>query len=1293
MIRARKRRIPQCRDWQHLEPLEPRLLLDAVEPTDFEQYMVELINPARANPTAEADLLEIDLNEGLASQTITTNPKPPVAINLFLTDAAGPHSQWMIDNDTFDHTGADDTTPKQRMINAGYNFTAPQANAENLALLASATPLTDLTDVVSQLHETLFVDDTTAGRTHRLNLLDDNLREIGVGLASGDYLGFNAVAATQDFARSGNGVFLTGVAYDDSLAAGIGDDLYTPGEGLAAVTVTAVQQVESGDPPQFVATTWNSGGYSLLLGSGTYNVTADGPGLDAPMTFENVVISDQNVKLDFRQDTDADLIVTSFDHTAGDYGFNNSFTVDGLIQNQGTEATAGAAFEIEIRLSTDQVWGNSDDVVVASTTQSQSLGPGQSRAFTATGSIPANTAQDLYYVAVFADDDLAIAESDDHNNILWSSAKDVSVSPPQPMIELVSPAQHIALVSGSALAINWTDSDGDDNAVIDLFHDTDFTATPWASGDGTLISSLTEDPDGQGDQISWDTTGVEPGNYTIWARISDGSTQAFSRAAGIVTLTSPVPQINLSTPQQDTTVVQGDQITIQWTDADSDDNASIALAFDPDLDASPWLNGNHTLINLTPIDEDPDGAADQFVWDTTDVAAGTYSIWARITDGSNETFSRAPGIVTIESPLPSINLIEPAENLTVVQGQTVTVQWSDADADDNAQIQLAYDPDDTAQPWTNDNHAFMTETALSEDPDAASDEFIWNTTAVPAATYTIWAWITDATNNAYSRAVGRVTVEAQQLQIQMTQPDQNLTVTAGQSVALAWTDETFDLENTVIRLAYDIDDNDTPWSNENHTFITATPLDGQADGDSDQFQWDTSAVPTGTYTVWAWLTDTVTNAYSRATGRVTVLEPSAMPGAPDLLAETDDGVADDDNITSFDNSAAPLALSFLVADTVPGATVTILANGIPIGSAVAVSQTTTVTTDAVTSLDDGPKTVTARQIETGKGESNDSASTDVTIDTTPPTVLNLLVNGTSWLDDPNSPAAPVPVSVGSGNQLIPLTWFGIDQVQIVFSENVTVQQADLSLTGQQVAQYQTIAFAYDPQSFTAIWTLDQAIQSDLLTLTLEDNPVDAINLALDGQWDNPVDVDDPLSDTYPSGDGQPGGDFVFNFNVEPISPTVSLDADGNGQASALTDGILIVRYLFGLTGDNLVAGNVLPDDATRTTADEIAAFLDQGVATMLDPDGNGQANALTDGILIVRYLFGLTGNDLTAGNVLPEDATRTEPSDIAGFLAGFMPALPAAAPISSSDNTFGALQLDNADSEEEEDVISRWLVL
>ena len=49
------------------------------------------------------------------------------------------------------------------------------------------------------------------------------------------------------------------------------------------------------------------------------------------------------------------------------------------------------------------------------------------------------------------------------------------------------------------------------------------------------------------------------------------------------------------------------------------------------------------------------------------------------------------------------------------------------------------------------------------------------------------------------------------------------------------------------------------------------------------------------------------------------------------------------------------------------------------------------------------------------------------------------------------------------------------------------------------------------------------------------------------------------------------------------------DIDGDGNIDALTDGLLILRYLFGLEGDTLVTG-VVSSNATRDTA-EIEAHL------------------------------------------------------------------------------------------------------
>src|ERR1044071_5072542 len=106
-----------------LESLESRRLLAASVPTDYEQYLVELVNRGRADPSAEAARYGIALNEGLAAGTISTAAKQPLAINPYLTDGARTHSQWMIDTDTFSHTGSGGSDPGDRMTAAGYSFT------------------------------------------------------------------------------------------------------------------------------------------------------------------------------------------------------------------------------------------------------------------------------------------------------------------------------------------------------------------------------------------------------------------------------------------------------------------------------------------------------------------------------------------------------------------------------------------------------------------------------------------------------------------------------------------------------------------------------------------------------------------------------------------------------------------------------------------------------------------------------------------------------------------------------------------------------------------------------------------------------------------------------------------------------------------------------------------------------------------------------------------------------------------------------------------------------------------
>ncbi|WP_052150113.1 hypothetical protein [Aphanizomenon flos-aquae] len=130
----------------------------------------------------------------------------------------------------------------------------------------------------------------------------------------------------------------------------------------------------------------------------------------------------------------------------------------------------------------------------------------------------------------------------------------------------------------------------------------------------------------------------------------------------------------------------------------------------------------------------------------------------------------------------------------------------------------------------------------------------------------------------------------------------------------------------------------------------------------------------------------------------------------------------------------------------------------------------------------------------------------------------------------------------------------------------------------------------------------------------------------------------------------------YGLKFDPLlvsKQTWNLDIDGNGKVDALTDGIMAVRYMFGsaFSGNALIAGAIAPN-ATRSLS-EIQTYLQEGTTQKyLDIDGNGKVDALTDGIMAVRYMFGsaFSGNVLIAGAIAP-DAIR-DLSSIQSYLSG-----------------------------------------
>jgi hypothetical protein len=110
-----------------------------------------------------------------------------------------------------------------------------------------------------------------------------------------------------------------------------------------------------------------------------------------------------------------------------------------------------------------------------------------------------------------------------------------------------------------------------------------------------------------------------------------------------------------------------------------------------------------------------------------------------------------------------------------------------------------------------------------------------------------------------------------------------------------------------------------------------------------------------------------------------------------------------------------------------------------------------------------------------------------------------------------------------------------------------------------------------------------------------------------------------------------------------------LDIDGNGRSEALTDGLLVMRGLFGFSGESLTRG-AIATGAPFATAVQVLERL-SAFAGVMDVDGNGKLDALTDGLLLIRYQFGFRGEVLVR-NAIGANATRSSAAQIEQYLQG-----------------------------------------
>ncbi len=278
----------------------PNVAYPQPDPSADEQYMLELINTARANPTAEGQRLAAitdatvlqyykyySLNTTImAAQFATYQAKAPLAFSAALATSAHQQSVDQATNGFQGHNSSNGTTFDARITATGYKWSMVGENVYAYAKDAYFC------------HVGFNADWGVPSLDHRANIMNTNAsypdyREVGISCVPTANSKVGPMIVTQDFGtpQSGGSAFLVGVVYSDDNGSGS----YNPGEGLGGVTVAP-------DGGTYYATTSASGGFVIPLpttGSGTLTVTASGGPLGNPRTKTISWTAGTNVKVDF----------------------------------------------------------------------------------------------------------------------------------------------------------------------------------------------------------------------------------------------------------------------------------------------------------------------------------------------------------------------------------------------------------------------------------------------------------------------------------------------------------------------------------------------------------------------------------------------------------------------------------------------------------------------------------------------------------------------------------------------------------------------------------------------------------------------------------------------------------------------------------------------------------------------------------------------------------------------------------------------------------------------------------
>lgn len=477
--------------------------------------------------------------------------------------------------------------------------------------------------------------------------------------------------------------------------------------------------------------------------------------------------------------------------------------------------------------------------------------------------------------------------------------------------------QDLAVEAGTLVDVPVSFDGADDQTTFSLFADPD--STPAS---GNEIPIVTDAPATGTDNVTWNTSGIAPGAYSIYAEAQSGERFARSAtAAGKVTIL-PALAIAVSGLDEDVVVESGDDVAFAV-------ETGGAVSGTPTFSAFAQRIDDPNAGPIAIVQDLPAAAQTDVIWHTITaeeqvVPPGTYRIFATLTDGERMRTSAPTAGNVVILPSLAVQVLQPSEDLTVESGEPVEISVDASGTDENGFVTILAteldNPDNTGDFVIADNL-----------PPAEAASVLWDTSKIASGTFEIRARLTDVTNNRSldsAPAAGRVTV-IPPLAVSIVGLDEDVSIEPYSSVDFSvLTSGTVDPNATISVFAVSQDANDPNYIIKIASGVPAMPLT--------PITWNLGLTETGSgvYRVYATVQDGQRSERSALSGgRVIVLAPlsidivslhqdvSVAPDATVLIDVATSGVLDPNASFSLWVNA-PEEPNVAIAERAPAAALT-----------------------------------------------------------------------------------------------------------------------------------------------------------------------------------------------------------------------------------------------------------------------------------------------------------------------------------------------------------------------------------